>query len=98
MSSPERSASTQPRLTAAAEWRRNPERGSRLLLRAMAHLSLMLGRPAGRVILRGIVVYFFLFAPRARRSMRVYLRRALGRNPTAADRLRLIMNLSLIHI
>jgi predicted LPLAT superfamily acyltransferase len=92
MNQPERSAQPPPRLVGAAEWRKNPERGSRMLLRAMAHLSLVLGRPAGRVLLRGIALYFFLFAPKARRSMRDYLRRALGRNPTAADRLRLIMN------
>jgi predicted LPLAT superfamily acyltransferase len=76
----------------AAEWRRSPERGSRALLQAMARLSLSLGRPAARVFLYGIAVYFFLFAPKARRCMRQYLRRVLAREPRAADRWKLMLN------
>jgi predicted LPLAT superfamily acyltransferase len=75
----------------AAEWRRTPERGSSGSLRAMAWLSLRLGRRAGRVVLYGIAVYFFLFAPRARKSMRAYLARALGRQPGARDRFRQVL-------
>jgi predicted LPLAT superfamily acyltransferase len=70
---------------ARAEWVRSPERGSLPLLRAMTFLSLRLGRPAGRFILYFIASYFFLFAPTARRNSREYLRRALGREPTARD-------------
>ena len=77
---------------AASEWWRRPERGSRLLLSWMTFVSLRLGRPAGRIILYGIAAYYFLFAPRAARSMRAYLRRALDRPPRARDRFRLIMN------
>lgn len=77
---------------ANAEWRRHPERGSGLLMRVMAGLSLKLGRPTGRVFLRGIALYFFLFAPTARRNMRDYLRRVLGREASAAERFRLVMN------
>jgi len=73
-----------------SEWRRRPERGSSLLLRAMAWLSLRCGRTLVRPILHAIALYYFLFAPRARRHMRAYLRRALGREPGAADRYRLI--------
>jgi predicted LPLAT superfamily acyltransferase len=58
----------------------------------MARLSLRLGRPAGRVILYGIGAYYFLFAPRAARHARVFLRRALGREPRARDRFRLLMS------
>jgi predicted LPLAT superfamily acyltransferase len=76
----------------AADWRRSPERGSRTLLRAMVLVSLRLGRPAGRVILYGIAAYFFLFAPKARLSMKQYLRRVLSREPRAADRWKLILN------
>jgi predicted LPLAT superfamily acyltransferase len=76
----------------AAEWRRSRERGSRILLRAMAFVSLKLGRPTGRVILYLIAGYFFCFAPTARYHMRGYLRRALGREPSAADRFRLVLN------
>jgi len=75
-----------------SEWRQRPERGSRTLLRMMAFVSLRLGRPAGRVVLYVIASYFFLFAPAARRRMRDYLRRALGREPRAAERFRLVMN------
>jgi predicted LPLAT superfamily acyltransferase len=74
-----------------ANWWRRPERGSRLLLSWMAFVSLRLGRPLGRVILYGIAAYYFLFAPSVRRHMRGYLRRALGREPRARDRFRLIL-------
>jgi len=57
----------------------------------MTVFSLALGRSAGRIILHGIAVYFFLFAPRARRASRAYLRRVLGRQPTARDRFRQVM-------
>ena len=76
---------------AVAEWRRRPERGSPLALRIMAWLSLRLGRPVGRLLLYLIAGYFFLFAPKARRCMRDYLRRSLGREPRASDRFRQIM-------
>jgi predicted LPLAT superfamily acyltransferase len=75
----------------ASEWRRRPERGSPLLMRIMAWMTLHWGRSLGHPILHIIAVYFFLFAPRARRYMRDYLRRALGREPGAADRYRLIL-------
>ena len=76
---------------AVAEWRRRPERGSTTMLRIMAWLSMRLGRARGRLFLYLIGGYFFLFAPKARRTMRDYLRRALGREPDAADRFRHIM-------
>jgi predicted LPLAT superfamily acyltransferase len=76
---------------ARAEWRRRPERGSQTALHVMAYLSVRLGRPAGRLLLYLIAGYYFLFAPKARRCMRDYLRRALGREPRARDRFRLIM-------
>jgi predicted LPLAT superfamily acyltransferase len=75
-----------PRL-GATRWAA-PERGSALLLRVMVGLSLALGRPVARVLLCGVAVYFFLFAPQARRYGREYLRRALGRAPGARDRFR----------
>jgi predicted LPLAT superfamily acyltransferase len=74
-----------------APWRRSPERGSALLLRAMAWLSLRCGRSLGRALLHVIASYYFLFAPQAGRHMRTYLRRALGREPRASDRYRLIL-------
>jgi len=76
----------------SAEWATRRERGSAWLLRLMAVLSLRLGRRSGRIALRGIAAYFFLFAPRARRASRAYLRRVLGRSPTARDRFRQVMS------
>jgi predicted LPLAT superfamily acyltransferase len=74
-----------------AEWASSPERGSLMLLRLMTFVSLRLGRPAGRFFLYFIALYFFLFAPTARRHSINYLRRALGRTPTAGDRFRQVL-------
>jgi predicted LPLAT superfamily acyltransferase len=82
---------TRPVSAAGAEWATRQERGSVFLLRLMAVFSLRVGRPAGRLVLYVIAAYFFLFAPRARRASLAYLRRALGRRPTARDRFRHIM-------
>lgn len=76
----------------AAEWLRHRERGSTVLLRIMAFLSLRLGRRWSRCALYGIATYFFLFAPQARRHSRRYLRLALGRHPGARDRFRQILS------
>jgi predicted LPLAT superfamily acyltransferase len=80
-----------PRAT-PGEWVNSPERGSLILLRLMTFVSLRLGRPVGRCILYLIALYFFLFAPTARRHSREYLRRALGRAPTGIDRFRQVFS------
>jgi predicted LPLAT superfamily acyltransferase len=77
--------------TSAAEWVTHRERGSVTLMRIMTFLSLRLGRSGGRVFLYLIAAYFFTFAPTARRHARAYLRRALGREPSAADRFRHVL-------
>jgi len=74
--------------TSGLRWAAQPERGSALLLTLMVFVALRLGRPLARVILYVIAAYFFVFAPRARREARAYLRRALGREPSAGDRYR----------
>ncbi len=74
-----------------AEWLRARERGSPLLLRSMAFVSLRAGRTLSRSVLYVIAAYFFLFAPGARRHSRSYLRLALGRPPSAKDRFRQIL-------
>ncbi len=74
-----------------AEWLSKRERGSALLLRWMAFLSLRLGRTVSRAAVYGVAVYFFLFAPDARRHSLRYLRLALGRSPTMRDRFRHIL-------
>jgi predicted LPLAT superfamily acyltransferase len=74
-----------------AEWVAKRERGSTQLLRLMAFVSMRLGRHVSRIPLYGIALYFFLFAPAARRQSRRYLRRALGRSPSALDRFRHVL-------
>jgi predicted LPLAT superfamily acyltransferase len=75
-----------------ADWAAHRERGSGTLLRLMAFVSLHLGRTVSRIPLLGIAVYFFLFAPSARRASLRYLRLALGRPPRARDRFRQILS------
>ena len=78
--------------TPMADWIRHRERGSRALLRLMAFVSLRLGRTLSRIPLYGIAIYFFLFAPTARRHSRRYLRLALGRPARARDRFAQILS------
>src|SRR6267378_3684978 len=80
-------ASAAPRAS-GAQWAGAPERGSATLLRIMIFLALRCGRPVAHRILHVIAAYFFAFAPSARRSAREYLRRVLGREPSAIDRYR----------
>lgn len=75
-----------------ADWIRHRERGSIALLRMMAFVSLYLGRTFSRIPLYGIAIYFFLFAPGARRHSRRYLRLALGCAPRARDRFRQVLS------
>ncbi len=75
----------------AAEWVTHRERGSMTMLRIMTFLSLRLGRTGGRIFLQLIAAYFFTFAPTARRHARAYLRKVLGREPTAMDRYRHVL-------
>ena len=86
----------QPRVK--ADWARHRERGSIALLRLMAFVSLRLGRTLSRIPLYGIAIYYFLFAPTARRHSRRFLHLALGRPPRALDRFRQILTFaSTIH-
>jgi predicted LPLAT superfamily acyltransferase len=62
-----------------AEWANRPERSNMFMLRLMTWISLRLGRPAGRVVLHLIAIYFLLLAPASRAGSRQYLHRVLGR-------------------
>ncbi|HEV2284948.1 MAG TPA: hypothetical protein VGR80_02805 [Steroidobacteraceae bacterium] len=86
---PADAAATTPR-TSATHWARARERGNAVTFSIMTFLSLTLGRRVARGLLYGIAAYFLLFAPTARRHGRDYLRRALGRPPTARDSFRQI--------
>lgn len=77
--------------TADTTWSERPERSNLAILRLMVWISLRLGRPLARGVLHGIAAYFLAFAPAARRASRDYLRRALGREPTLADRYRHVL-------
>jgi len=85
---PERPLEPQALRADAARWAAQRERGSLPLLTVMTFVALRLGRPLARTLLYFIAAYFFAFAPSARRHAREYLRRALGREPTARDRFR----------
>lgn len=74
------------------EWASLHERGSMDMLRIMTILSLHLGRRTARMVLYGIAAYFFVFAPQSRRHSRIYLRRALKREPSALDRYRHLLS------
>ncbi len=74
----------------STQWAQAPERGSATLVALGVFLALRIGRPLARLGLHLIAAYFFVFAPTARHWARNYLRRALGREPTAVDRYRQI--------
>jgi predicted LPLAT superfamily acyltransferase len=80
-----------PVRVSGTRWVRERERGSALMLRVMIFLSLKLGRPAGRCLLQLIVAYYFALAPSERRSSIDYLRRILGRRPSARERYRHVL-------
>lgn len=73
---------------APAEWATQRERSNVFLLRVMTWLSLRMGRRVARVVLHGIAVYFFIFAPAARRASYAYLLRVLERKPRLRERYR----------
>ncbi len=81
MNMPERTHPVSPQ----AEWVGRPERSNMAMLRLMTWISLRLGRAPARLVLAGISLYFLLAAPAAKAASRVYLRRALGREPRFSD-------------
>lgn len=72
----------------AQDWASARERSNRWALRILVWIALRLGRPAARAVLHPIAAYFLATAPAARRHSRRYLARALGREPTWAERYR----------
>lgn len=66
-------------------WRNAAERGSLPLIRFMAWMSLNLGRPFTRILLRIIVTYFLLFGGASRRAVKGFLRRCMGHAPSVAE-------------
>jgi len=68
-----------------AEWAQRPERSNRTMLQVISWISLRLGRAPARFVLAGISLYFLAFSPAAKAASRIYLRRALAREPRLAD-------------
>lgn len=66
-------------------WATRPERGHAAAIRFGVWLALTLGRPAARVWLHALTLYFLATSPAERAASRHYLRRALGREPGPID-------------
>jgi predicted LPLAT superfamily acyltransferase len=62
-----------------------PERGSLRAIKLGVWIALHLGRPAARLFLYPICLYFVASAPAATRNSRAYLARVLNREPRLAD-------------
>lgn len=67
------------------EWVARPERSNTTAMRFIAWVARRLGRPAARLLLYPICLYFLAFSAQARSASRKYLARALGRKPTLGD-------------
>jgi predicted LPLAT superfamily acyltransferase len=67
------------------EWTRRSERGAVPLIKSIVWVALRLGRPAARLILYPICLYFLIFSNASRRASRDYLARMLGCKPRLAD-------------
>jgi predicted LPLAT superfamily acyltransferase len=72
----------------STEWVAAPERGSTAILAAGVWLAERISRPLAHKILHVVSAYYFVFGPGPRRWSRDYLRRILGRWPTARERYR----------
>jgi len=66
-------------------WMDQPERGNVLGMSILVWMALRLGRRGTRLLLLPISIYFFLFAPAARKAVRTYLARATKQRPRARD-------------
>ncbi len=67
------------------DWMRQKERGSVILIRLMSWIAITFGRRAARVILPFISIYFVLTSIKARQASKLYLRKALGKEPGWKD-------------
>ena len=69
----------------STQWLETRERSNVVAIRVFLWIALGLGRPAGRILLHPICLYFLLFSMRARAASRKYLAKALGRRPSILD-------------
>ncbi len=76
---------TTPAKSAAGAWTGERERSNLWMLRLMRWIAVRVGRPAARLVLHPIALYFLLVNGRARRASMNYLVRVLGRPVGWAD-------------
>ncbi|HZR69934.1 MAG TPA: acyl-CoA synthetase [Burkholderiales bacterium] len=67
------------------EWAARPERSHPWLMRLAVRAAFLLGRRPSRVVLVFVCLWFLLFSPSDRSASRLYLRKALGREPRLGD-------------
>jgi len=72
----------------APEWMALPERSNKLALRIIVWVAMSLGRPAARLLLYPICLYFLAFTPTPRAASLQYLSRVLGRKAGITDAFR----------
>jgi predicted LPLAT superfamily acyltransferase len=72
----------------APEWVDRPERSNMVALRIIVWVAMSLGRPAARLLLYPICLYFLAFSTGQRAASRQYLSRVLGRKAGIADTFR----------
>ena len=63
------------------EWAARPERSNTLAIRFIVWVALTLGRPAARLLLYPICVYYVIFAAKARAASTKYLSKVLPQKP-----------------
>jgi predicted LPLAT superfamily acyltransferase len=69
----------------AQEWAMRRERGAVPLIKLFVWIALRLGRPAARLFLYPICLYFLVFSSRSRHASRLYLAKVFGRAPGLTD-------------
>jgi predicted LPLAT superfamily acyltransferase len=69
-------------------WSRRSERGAQTAIRLIVWIALHLGRPMTQLLLYPICLYYLASAAAPRRASADYLRRALAREPSFAERLK----------
>jgi predicted LPLAT superfamily acyltransferase len=71
--------------SAEQAWRDRPERSNTGIIKFIVWVALRLGRPAARLLLYPICLYFLIFSPKANAASRNYLARVFERKPRLAD-------------
>jgi predicted LPLAT superfamily acyltransferase len=66
-------------------WLEQRERSNKPALRFLVSMALGLGRPAGRLLLYPVCLYFLVFSVKGRAASRQYLGKVLNRPPRFAD-------------